>query len=351
MTVLELPLGQKIFYHLEQAYTTMSFEHQQVLKRFFHYGDLRSFGVGPYEVLPVVQQWLNGSELQNQVLEQPGNQLATVFAPMLVWALHQPWASEIHVEKALRKWRVVATDEQSIAAQGKHAAVLANMLADVLPLFPATTLPGTCTHLYHALDSVVSIFAPTQARMHRLSAKALTEVTIGLGHLASMAPTECGPEGIALQDRWEHRWTPLWNNLTYSQNNESICAVLDSSLPDAQKWRAMAYTLPGHWEQEIIAEKMKKLFWPATEYEMAMVLPWMDCPREPDEAFGAEQQHAIDSNRMLLLRYCPSLVDNIRLLATDDDWCSAQQMRVLTELSKPRQSIEVFPLPNENPEP
>lgn len=350
MIAPERPLGQKVFHHLEEAYVAMPIEHQHVLKHFFTTGDRRGFGIGPRDVLPVVQQWLNGSALQDQVLQQPGNQLATVFAPMLAWALHQPWFAEIQMATVLKKWRFVATDEQSIAAQGKHAAVFANMLADVLPLFPATTLPGTSMHLYFALDSVVSIFAPAQARMHRLSAKALTDVTIGLGHLASIAPTECGPEGIALQDLWEHRWTPLWNNLTYSQNIESICAVLDSSLTDAQKWRAMSYTLPGHWEQEMIAEKMKKLFMPATEYQMAQVLPWMDCPREPDEAFGAEQQHAIGCNQALLLRYCPSLVSNIGLLATDDDWCSAQQMRVLTVLSKPRQSIEVFPLPNENPE-
>ena len=344
-----MPLGKAVFQSLDRKSPKLPAFAQTLLRELFTTGDHTGFGVGPSDALPAVQRWIDGSALQGRVLSQPGHQLATAFAPMLVWAFNQPWAGDIRLPVALRKWRFLATDGQSIPAQIKHAGVLANMLVESLP-FAAQPLPNHFyPDVYDALDAVVGLNAAVGLRYNAKEITAITDVAIALGHLAWFAPNALGCDGVELQTRWSQRWTPMWDSMTYSQNMESIYTTLDSSLPDSQKWRALSYTSPGHWEHELIAKKMQKLDWPKSEYEFSLVLPWVDHPRGDPSNTASSQLYtkAIEDNKALLQKFCPSFVENIMLLATEDDWASSTQMKAWAELARPKPVAESLPLPVE----
>lgn len=340
-----MPLGKAVFQSLTRNYDRLPKDSRRLLRELFTTADPSGVGVGFLDALPAVQRWLDATALQNRVLSQPGHQLATVFAPMLVWAFNQPWAGDIRLSTALTKWQRLATEGQSTRAHHVHAGVFSRILVESLPFFNNPPLPHFYTDVYDALDSVVGPAAQCSARTDAKEAAAITDVTIALGHLAWAAPKERGQSGVELQTRWSDRWTPLWDNMTYSQNVASVYAMLDSNLPDDQKWCAMSYTSPNYWQQEFVAERMKKLRWPKDEYEFSRVLPWVDCPRTAGGGGLEMHEHAIKQNKDLLQKYCPSFVDNIMLLASEDDWANSAQMRAWVELAKPQAPADSLPLP------
>ena len=356
MPALEAPasikyllLGKAIHRSMEERYSQLSPLDQTAIVNFFTTGDHTSFGTTNQAVLPAIQHWLHiEPTLRDRIFEQPGHLLSTSFAPLLIWALNQPWAAEVRVSVVLRKWIALATDGISPAAGALSASVFAKTLSNAIDGVPTNCLFRLTAPAYDAIDYVASLTAQPRGQSTGLTnnkdAGPATDIAIGLGHLAVLAPAQCGRDDIPLQTLWEQRLTPMWAAMSYSQNIKSICKVLDSDLPDTQKWRALSYTSRSHWENGEIAHKMSQLELPASEYDYALVLPWTDYP---EAGFGEATLHAkaTSDNKALMRQYCPSLEKNVALLATESDWANAAQMKAWIQLAKPRLYDETLQLP------
>lgn len=339
-------MGVAIYQSMNAHYGALPLAQQTLIRKLFTTGDHTGFGISPQDALPAIQAWLEKDlDLRTRIYKMPGHLLATAFAPLLVWSLNQDWSREDAIPVVLRKWLFLIKDGHSLPAHLVSASVFLHTLVPTLDCLPPQPIARLAAEIYDAMDQASPSDAQPGVRASNDTILASTDIVVGLGHIAARAPQDEGRDGIALQTLWESRLDPLWDSMTYSQNLNSICHLLDSSLPDQQKWRAMSYTSWGFLQNERIQSKIAMLTSPTTEFEYGLVLPWSTVDDDGDSTTMAMRGKAIMDNKEMLAHFCPTLERHIVLLASDNDWASKPAMLQWLEMAKPRPIAETLPLP------